>query len=267
MIKLVAVDVDDTLINSDLQISEKDIFAVDKARKMGINVALATGRMFTRALPYAKVLQIPKDQIIICYNGAMVRRVNGELIRHTVLSQDIAMKIISYCMKRQWTLNLYCNDKLYVNEIDDNVQYYMKMTGAKAFPVGNLANFAAEKQREISKMLIVGNAQQVQQHIQVVKTEFGSVVQVTHSKSRYIEITHQEATKDKALKSLAATMGLDSSQVMAIGDGDNDLEMIKWAGIGVAVANAGKAVRDAADYVTESNNESGVAAALAKFIF
>ncbi|NMB38201.1 MAG: HAD family phosphatase [Firmicutes bacterium] len=266
MIRLVAVDLDDTLINSNLEITAENLAAVDRVRRKGVQVTIATGRMHVSALPFARQLKLPQNEIIISYNGAVLRRFNGELMAHIALQRQIALDVIRYCQVRKWTLNIYHDDRLYVAELDDNVEYYMNMVGVQAHPVGDLYNFVVDQDLQLSKMLIIGSEEQMESNLPVVQAEFGEKAQVTRSKKRYIEITHFDASKGKALARLAASMGLDAQQVMAIGDSGNDLEMIKWAGLGVAVANASADVKEAADFITKSNDESGVAVALNQLI-
>src|SRR5690554_5004858 len=111
MIKLVAIDLDDTLLNTNLEISSENLAAITKIRASGVRVCIATGRMYHSALPYAKQLQLPADQILICYNGAMARRVNGELVEHIALEQNVVLDVVKYCQKHNLTTNLYYNDQ------------------------------------------------------------------------------------------------------------------------------------------------------------
>jgi len=267
MIKLIAVDLDDTMINDQLEIPLPNIEAVDRVRQQGIRLVLATGRMHTRAMPYAQMLKLDSDDIIISYNGALVQKINGERLAAIPLEYSLALEIVEYCQAQGWTLNVYDHDQLYVARIDANVDYYMRMTGAEAHPVGDLVKFVTERHITPYKLLIVSsNAQENARDMKLIQQHFGKLVQVTQSKQRYVEITHVAATKGNALAQVAALLGIDSTEVMAIGDGGNDTSMIRWAGIGVAMGNAAPAVQAAADFVTKSNNDAGVAFAIERFI-
>lgn len=266
MIKLVALDLDDTLINDNHEIPQENMEAIERVRELGAEVIIATGRMFCSAKPFAEAMGMRPEQMMISYNGAMVRRINGELVSHTPLEESTALAIIRFCQERDWTLNAYYNDELYVEKINANVKYYESMIGIKAQPVGDLYEFVADGHKPISKLLIVGDDENFGENLPIMQAEFGAAAQVTRSKKRYVEMTHLDATKGKALAKLAESLGLKSDEVMAIGDGGNDLQMIKWAGIGVAMANAAQYVREAADFVTKTNNEAGVAYALNRFI-
>lgn len=266
MIRLVALDIDDTLMDSRRNIPEANLETVQRIREKGVEVVLVTGRMHCRALPYAQMLKLDPEQILISYNGALLRRINGEDIAHIPLEHGVALELIAYFASRGCTLNVYHDDRLYVQALDANVEYYMRMTGAEAHPVGDLYRFAAEGKITPSKLLVIGREDEIAAEIAVVRDRFGSAVQVAQSKKRYIEITHPEATKGKALAYLAGRLGYSREEVMAVGDGGNDLEMIQWAGIGVAMGNAPDYVQAAADFVTKTNDEAGVAYALNRFI-
>lgn len=227
---------------------------------------LATGRMHVSALPYAQELNLPSHEVILSYNGAMLRRIDGEVMQHIAVNQDLALSVIRYCQQRNWTLNVYYDDGLYVDQIDENVEYYKKMAQVPASSVGDLATFIAEGNKSLSKLLVVGSEQEIDERIDQVKQDFGQMAQVTRSKARYIEITHPKASKGFTLARYAESLGLSADHVLAIGDSGNDITMLQWAGVGVAMGNAGNAVQKVADYVTFTNEEAGVAQALRRFV-
>ncbi len=266
MIRLVAIDVDDTLINHKLEISPENLQAIQATQAKGVRVMLATGRMHISALPYAKQLALPPDEAILSYNGAMLRRINGELIAHIAVEYELAKAVIRYCQAENWTLNIYFEDKLYVEQMNDNVEYYIRNANVDAIVVGDLLEFIAENQKALSKLLIVGTEAEIAQRFPIVTERFGAIAQVTRSKSRYIELTHNQASKGITLANYAKSLGIASAQVLAIGDSGNDLTMLQYAGIGVAMGNGNRAVQEIADYVTRTNEESGVASALRRFV-
>ncbi len=266
MIRLVAVDIDDTLMDSRRSIPQANLDAIGRIRRLGVEVVLVTGRMYCRALPYARMLELAPEQIMISYNGALLKRINGEEISHTPLEPGIALELVRYLQTRGLTIQAYHDDQLFVEKIDANVEYYMRMSGAEAHPVGDLYRFVADSNRAWTKMLAVGAEDQVAVEIGLAQNRFGAAAQITQSKKRYIEITHPDATKGKALAYLAARLGYSRDEVLAIGDGGNDLEMIQWAGIGVAMGNASAAVQAVADFVTKTHDQAGVAYVLDRFI-
>lgn len=266
MIKLVAIDVDDTLLNSQHQIPKENLTAIAEARAKGVQVILATGRMHVAALPFAKQLQLPANELLISYNGALVQQVDGTLVEHIALPHHTVLKVIEYSQKHNLTLNAYYNDELYVQEIDRYVAEYCKVIKVDAIAVGNLLDFLNDGNKPLSKMLIISEQEDVEQRLPELQQLLAGSAQVTRSKANFIEITDLSATKGQALARLTMKLGLEREQVMAIGDSGNDLSMIEYAGIGVAMGNAREPIQRVADHITTSHDQAGVAKALRQFI-
>lgn len=266
MIRLLAVDIDDTLLNDDLVIPEDTNWAIAKARELGIMVTLVTGRMFQSSVPFARELALSEDQPIITYNGAMTRTIGGELINHIPIDRDVAEEVITLCQAKRWTLNVYHEDNLYVDAVNENVRYYQALGKMEVFPVGNLLDFRRAGDKELSKLLIVGKEEEIAERVVEMQKLLGERAHVVRSKKRFIEITHPKANKGAALKNLAESLGFEREEVMAIGDSNNDVSMIKYAGVGVAVGNALPNVKEAADFVADNKDKSAVAHAIHEII-
>ncbi len=266
MIKLIAVDVDDTLVGDDLTISQKNKDAVRQVLERGVFLTLATGRMHVSALPYALELELPADRPLISYNGAMLRRIDGELLHHQGLDVPIALEAAALCRARGWTLNAYFADTLYVERMDPNVEYYVHMARVPAVVVGDLSAFISDGEKTVSKLLIVGTAEETVDRIGLVQEVFGERAQVVQSKPRYIELTHPQANKGLALQRLAKLLGVAREEVLAIGDSGNDVPMLKYAGIGAAMGGGRANAKEAADYVAPPSGEDGVADVLHRFV-
>ncbi len=265
MVKLIVSDLDDTLLADDLTISPENMEAIAQARAQGMTFTFATGRMFVSSLPYAKQLQLSDEVPLICYNGAVIRRINGEVIYENLLPHQLALDIVRYCEDRGWTTNLYYKDELYVREINPEVQYYTSVARVPAHEVGDLVQFLTDGRKEPEKILIVSPAEENSARQELLMEMFGKEAQILQSKRRYLEITNVDALKATALQWLVQYLGISMEEVLAIGDSNNDVEMLRTAGLGVAVANAVPAAKAAADHITASNNESGVARAIWEF--
>ncbi len=265
MIRLVAVDVDDTLINHDLQISEDNQRAVQETMDKGIIITLATGRMHRSAVPFARTLHIPEEQPIITYNGAMTRTLAGKMLNHIPIRSDVVLDVIALAQEGNWTLNLYYDDLLYVDSMDQHVKDYEVLSGVPAAVVGPLDRFVKDGHNEISKLLVIGEPAETELRLEVIKETLGARAEVVRSRAKFIEITDSGANKGVALARLAENLGISAQEVLAIGDSGNDLAMFEYAGTSVAMANANPTVREQAAFVTTSNTESGVAAALRRF--
>ena len=262
MIRLVASDLDDTLLGDDLTISLENKQAVQAVMAKNVVFTIATGRMFAAAAPFGYELGLPKDQPIICYNGALIKRLSGETIYEAPLSVELGARIVQFGQERGWTVNAYHNYQLYVAEMNAQVESYLKLAQVPAHGVGDLVSFVKDGERELSKILIISTPKQTPQRIQEIRQEFGGAAQIVRSKEMYIEITRPDADKGRALCWLAESMELTMEEVMAIGDSNNDVSMLKMAGIGVAVANGVDSAKQAAKYLTTSKNEHRVAEAI-----
>jgi len=263
--KLLALDLDDTLLNETFCISRENRDAINRAVRQGVLVTLATGRMFRSALPYAKELKI--DLPLITYHGALVRTaMQGETLYHRPVPLHLAKRVIAYCEERGFHMNVYVNDELFVaceNE-NDYSRYYQSIANVKVTVVGDLQKFL---QMPPTKLTVINREGLLLGLIDKLKKCFGTELSIRLSKPHFLEITDCMATKGEALKSLAALHHIPQEQVAAIGDSYNDVDMLIYAGIGVAVNNAPADVKAVADVITSSNVEHGVAAFIQDYLF
>ena len=266
MIKLIASDLDDTLLDQNSQLSAENIRAIREVLAQGYIFTLATGRMFQSAAPFARQLGLPVDQPIICYNGALIKRLSGEIIYEKPLPSELAAAIADYGQKKGWTINAYYQDELYVPVRNRHVEDYMQEAQVEARVVGDLVNFIRDGNKSLSKLLVIGPPQEMPGRNAELNSLFGSQVKLVSSRDKYIEVTSPTAHKGEALVWLANQLGVQASEVMAIGDGNNDLTMIEMVGFGVAVANAAPKVKENARYHTSANYENGVAKILSELV-
>ena len=261
--RMLAIDLDDTLLNDKLQISQRNKEYIRRAKEAGVHVTLATGRMYCSALPYAQELNI--NLPLITYQGALVKEAgSGEVLLHRPVPLELAREAMAWVKKLGYHINLYMDDKLYVEKMTPEAETYMRISGITAHPVGDLVAFMQEAP---TKVLFVGEVRELDQLELAMRQHFASSLHICKSKPHFLEISHPEATKGHALDTLARRSGLTAEQVIAIGDAPNDLEMIEYAGLGAVMGNASPEVKEKANYVASSNEEDGVAQVIAKFIF
>lgn len=265
-IKLVAIDLDDTLLRDDLTISQFSMDILKEVQEAGVIVTLATGRMLPSARPYAE--QLGFDVPLITYQGALVKNVfSGDVLYNCPLSQEVASMVIQYGRKRKIHVNLYVEDKLFVERVTKAGEHYERLAGVPFTIVDDLEELL-EKNLPY-KMLLIDDQQVIDQELEELR-EILRVAELdahlTKSKPTYLEVNHPQATKGIALKKLAECLEISREQVVAFGDSFNDLEMLEFAGYGFAVANAYPEVRAKARYTTASNNEDGVALALQELV-
>lgn len=250
--RLLAIDVDDTLLEADVTLSNQSIEAVAKAQSAGIHVMLATGRMYRSALPYARRLNM--EGYLIVYNGALIRSVEGETLWHKPVPEKEAFRLVEIAREEDISLNLYIDDRLLVDERNEHIRAYEKVAGLEAEEVDLEA---ALEWGEPTKCLFVGDPKRVAAILPQIIQAFPGL-QVARSKPHYIEMTRRGVTKGEALVAVAEAMDIPIESVVAIGDGENDADMIARAGLGVAVANASDGAKAAADLITSAPRGAGV---------
>lgn len=264
-VQLIALDLDDTLLTSRLTISPRTRAVLKRLRKQGIKLTLATGRMFRSARPYAEELEM--DVPLITYQGALVKSaLSGEIFYEKPVPPADAAAVIERVKARGLHYQTYFCDNLYMERLSAEGKAYADLSGVE--PVIDPALAEKIKTGRPTKLIVINNRiDQLLSFEAALKTEFGIRLHITRSKPNFLEIMHPEATKGLALASVAAHYGIPREDILAIGDSYNDLDMLEWAGIGVAVANAWPEVKAAADYVTGTNDEDGVADALERLVF
>lgn len=260
--KLIAADLDDTFLDDNLEISSRNREAFRLAREKGLTVTIATGRMFRSALPIARSLGI--DGPIITYQGALVKNVSdGEILTHRPVPLKDAKRVLAEGYKAGIHMNVYINDSLYVDKITEESQGYAEQSGVDPIPVGNLIEFLAE---EPTKILYIAKPDLLDRLQRELTDQFGESLYITKSKPYYLEFMHPHATKMHALQQLAHKLGILPEEIIAFGDSYNDIEMIEYAGLGVAMANAPEEIKVKAKMVTTSNNDDGVARVIEEFV-
>jgi Cof subfamily protein (haloacid dehalogenase superfamily) len=228
----------------------------------GVAVTIATGRMFQSALPYAQSLGI--ELPLIVYNGAMVREgATGKTLFHRPIETELAQGLADLFSQRGWYLQKYVDDQLYVAELNENAKFYANYARVEAIPQG--AEFFQMTDAP-TKLLSMGDADELAEIRSVVTKRYGDQLYLASSKKRYLEMVDIRVNKGEALAFMAARLGIAQNEVMAIGDSMNDVDMIEYAGVGVAMGNANATVRAAADFISASNVEDGVAVAIEKFV-
>lgn len=260
--RLIATDIDDTLLTDDLVITEGTKAALAEAVRQGCVVTLATGRMHSSALQIAGQLEL--NVPIITYQGALIKNMmGGKVLYERMVPAEAALAIVDFAEERGLHLQGYVDDRLLAKEDNDRIRKYSEITRV---PYEIESDFRAVAKQGSTKMLIIDEPEVLDQLIPELRAVLGESVHMTKSKPHYLEFVHPEASKGNALLYLAEHYGIPQEETIGIGDSWNDRELIESAGLGVAVANAVDALKEIADYVTLSNNEEGVRAVVEKFV-
>ncbi|MFZ5945736.1 MAG: Cof-type HAD-IIB family hydrolase [Bacillota bacterium] len=258
--RLIAIDLDDTLLRNDLTISERAKKAIRRSMERGVIVTFATGRMYRSALPYA--LDLCLDVPLITYQGALVKYADGRMVYHRPVQLETAHEVIDFIKPLGLHINAYIDDELYMEE---ETQWGQKYVGVAKVPVKYI-KFPHEIKKDPTKILIIGESDELDRAALALGNRFGSRINITKSKSFFLEISHPLATKGNALRELAESLHIPSEKVIAIGDNMNDLDMIEYAGCGVAMGNGVDALKKVADIVTQNNDDDGVAEIIERLV-
>ena len=270
-IRLIALDLDDTLLNSDKLISPRNEAALRRASEHGVEIVPASGRFYD-AFP-EEIKRLDFVHYAIAINGAEIRDLRtGQAIVRAELPLETALRVMAYLDTLPVIYDCYMDGWGWMTEslqkqapnFAPNI-HYLKMLLEKRSPVPELKAFLREKGHAVQKIqFFIKNADEKPVVMAELSRRFPEI-SVTSSVSNNIEVNAPDAYKGTALLSLAAHLGLDRSQTMSFGDQLNDLSMIVAAGTGVAMGNAAPELKAAADYITADCNADGVALAVEKF--
>jgi Cof subfamily protein (haloacid dehalogenase superfamily) len=266
--RLLAMDLDGTLVGPDLIISARNRAAIREARDRGVFVTLATGRMLRSTLPFARRLSL--ETPVICYQGAMVAEpVTGEVLLHRTVPLALAREVVELAEERAWHIHYYVDDVMYVDEMRPQVAEYTSIvTDAMPRAVGNLCAFLDRLPNgsEPTKLLIIGDQAATTATLSELRERFSTRLYITRSLPTFAEVANRECSKGAALAWLAGRLGVAQADTVAIGDGLNDLEMVLWAGTGAAVGNAVPELKAAADYQASTVDRDAVAEVIERFL-
>jgi Cof subfamily protein (haloacid dehalogenase superfamily) len=265
-IRLLVLDIDGTIAGESNQVSETVKQAIQEVQNQGIAVALATGRMYCSAKRFHQ--SINSSLPIIAYNGALIQNPqNDQIYAHIPVPKSLAQELLDYYDSySEVEVHFYLEDQLYVQEITDNTKTYVTRSGVEANPVSNLRNLL---DRDPTKVLALSpDPNLTQQLAQELQQRYSNEeLYITQSNPIYLEATHASVNKGSAVKYLTEKiLGLKPEQVMAIGDNFNDLTMLNYAGLSVAMGNAPEEVKDYADWVAPRVEEDGVAEAIKQLL-
>lgn len=267
--KLICIDVDGTLYNDQKVIPTENITAIQEAAAKGILVAITTGRMYHYGHLYGGMLGI--DSLTIASNGAFVKYQNEVLNHQTLSHKDILFikdkieKSGLFAHYNTWNA-LICN-----GDIGDGNGYLAANTRLpEDMRIEIVVNEDLEeeffnRENEFLKAIVFSRGNYVS--LDALKEEFRNheTLTVVHSSPENIEIFRKDVSKAYGIESLIRKLGISKEEVMAIGDQENDLSMIRYAGLGIAMGNASEEVKEAAEYITDTNNHAGVGKAIRRF--
>lgn len=266
-IRLVAIDMDGTLLNSQKQLSAENCAAIKKANAQGVKIVLATGRPITGIKPFLEQADLwHPGQYSITLNGAtVVENGTAKCLDHFSLSY-VAYRIFSdYAKKHGYGIQIQDNEALYTTDkvIAPQTIHESKTTFQ---PIRQVDRDYIMHLGYIHKLQLLGEPPLMDEAIAGIAPDLKKIYQVIRQVRYGVDVMSLEAGKGNGLIGMSSKLGIPLAQTMALGDGGNDVSILRNAGLGVAMANAVPAAKAAADVMTASNDENGVAQAISKYV-
>jgi Cof subfamily protein (haloacid dehalogenase superfamily) len=254
-VRAVAMDLDRTILADNLEFSPAVVRAVGRLGEAGIAAIVATGRMFASARPYA--LQLGVTAPVICYQGALVADPRtGEWLLHRPMDVALAHEVIEAVDAAGFHMNVYVDDELYVEELNEEAITYATHARLEAHAVGDLL---AWLDKPTTKIVVVGDPERLDKLQGELRARFDGRAFIAKSLPIFLELALPGVSKGSALEFVCDRLGIDPGAVVAFGDGANDVELLETAGLGVAVADADAALRPIAGWTVPSVDDDGVA--------
>lgn len=230
--------------------------AIARVRAAGSHVIVVTGRMVRAVLPYLE--QAGLDDPVVCYQGAVVADpVTGEWLRHVPIPREQALEAMEAVIAAGFHLNCYVGDELYVAEMTPQARAYADFQHIPVHVVGDLQRWL---DTEPTKLVAVGEPGALDTLESVLKPRFAGTLFVSKSLPHFLEFAHPDVSKGSGLAFVGDRLGFGPADAVACGDGENDRELLDWAGFAVAVANAHPDILSRADLVVPPVQDEGIAA-------
>jgi Cof subfamily protein (haloacid dehalogenase superfamily) len=261
-----ALDLDDTLLRSDLSISFRTRNAIKKAEAAGIVVVLASGRVPSAMETFARHLGLHRRPgYLICNNGTIIQESHtGAIVEEVRLPAAAALIAYDLAAAEGFPIQIYEDDILYVSRSNEYTDYDQKITGLRQVVVDNFRDMVAAG---CGKLLIPGDPLILRPLENLLKTYINDDITIFSSKPYFLEILPPHTDKGTALAKVAERLRIPREQVLAIGDSMNDEAMLRWAGVGVAMVNGDRRIKDMADLISNrSNDEDGVADVIERYL-
>jgi Cof subfamily protein (haloacid dehalogenase superfamily) len=265
MYKLIALDMDGTLLREDKTISKATFTAIKNAKAKGVKVVLATGRPAKGIKTYLKELDlISNDDYAVAFNGAIVENTKtGEIIAENVMLLDD----LKYLYTLSQELNVNIHALTHNSCITPKWNKYSQLEGdMNKIPLDIVDFSTLDESNVIVKIMYIDEPPVLQSAIDNLSDEVYEKYTVVRSAPYFLEFLNKKVNKGVGVELLTKNLGFSPKEIICVGDAGNDIDMIKYAGLGVAMGNAFPEVKEIADYVTCTNEEDGVAKVINKFI-
>lgn len=265
MYKLIATDMDGTLLTSNSEVSIQNEKAIISAQEKGIKFVLASGRPVEAMKKYSNQLKMDKyEGYIVAFNGAQIVDCKT---KETIFSEPLSNEDIEYIYNRSKelgvTLITYIDEYIYMSELNEYADIEISVTGMKALKINGI-NDILDKQ--IMKFMFVDTPENISKYLEVMKKEVGGKYFLAISNPHFLEIANIKASKGNSLKALCKILDIDLKNIITCGDSYNDVDMLKLEGLSVAAKNAPEDIKKICNYVSCTNDEHILEDVINKFI-
>lgn len=264
--KLLALDIDGTLTNTQKDITPATLEKIIEAQEKGHIVAIASGRPLPEIRKIADTIELDRfGGYVLAFNGGrIVDYSTGEVVYQAVLDNDVVRDIYDYCLKAGCGMVTYDGDRVITGtDIDGYMTFEASINHMEIMRIDNFREYI---DFPLNKCLLTADPDKAEKIEQELAEKFGDQLNIFRSEPYFVEIMPPNVHKATSLEKLLEVLDMDRKDLVACGDGYNDLTMIEYAGVGVAMANAQDIVKEHADYITLSNDEDGLVPVVDKFI-
>ena len=265
-IKMLVLDIDGTLTNSQKEISEETKRAIHLIQERGHKVMLASGRPTPGMKKFAEELELEKyGGYLLSFNGGRIINCRtGEIVFQKMFPSTLIPQIYRFAKCNDCGLITYYGEKIISGtRIDDYIGIESRING---MPVLEVDDFLSFVDFEVNKLLMTADPENAEKYVTILNEKYSDRISVYRSEPFFIELMPKGVDKATSIDRMLSTVGLTRENTICCGDGYNDVTMIEYAGIGVAMANAQEKVKEKADYITKSNDEDGIVQVIDEFI-
>lgn len=257
--KMICSDLDDTLLDSNQQISDDVKRAIHRYIDSGGKFVIVTGRMTSGAIPICKELGLHGE--VVTFQGATVADIaSGKTLEEVVFNTKQAVEIAKFIETKGWYYQIYIGDYFITEKANIYTKTYAKISKANYKETGiNVSEYIAKNNLETPKFLLMDDESKVKEKIKFLQQKFDEMCLINTSKPFIIEIVSKSVSKGSAVERLAKKYNIKREEIICVGDSENDISMLSYAGVGVAVDNATKIAKEHADIIAPSANEDAIA--------
>ncbi len=266
MYKLIALDMDGTLLNDDKVVSEKNKEALKKAKELGVYVVLASGRPIDGLLKFLEELNLlGEDDYVLSYNGCLVQKTKT---REAVCDVTLKGRDLKYLKKLAdeagLNIHAFSKEKGLITPKENKYTTYEAHHNGIDFHIDDFSGIKDDE--DIIKVMMIDEPEILDEGMKKLPSEVYEKYSVAKSAPFFLEFFNKEASKGIGVKLLAEHLGIKREEIITVGDEMNDYSMIEYAGLGVAMGNACEKIKEIANFVTDTNNNDGVAKVVEEFI-